>query len=178
MAWLAVLITVWGLASLYLVSDGAVAMAPDMLVLYVGGALAGMATLLFTILGSIRRSVAPMGRGRRWPWMVYAVVIIALVPSLCRYGVPFKVCLALSRDALIQEAQQIPRGARVDVPRWIGLLPVKRVDTAGTATRFLTGSCLVDDCGVAYSPDGEPPHTGRDTYQHLTGPWWSFVLRL
>ncbi len=178
MGWLAALVTAWGLASLYMVSDGAVSVLPDMLVLYVGGALAGMATLAFTLAGSIRRDGVPPARGRRWPWAVYAVVVIAVVPSLCRYGLPWKARLAGSRRALIEVAQHTPRGSRSDLPRWVGLLHVKRIDTAGGATRFLTGSCgLMEDCGVAYSPDSEPVATGRDGYQQIAGPWWSFFVR-
>jgi hypothetical protein len=31
---------------------------------------------------------------------------------------------------------------------------------------------LVDDCGVVYSPTGEPPVVGEDSYEHISGPWW------
>lgn len=39
--------------------------------------------------------------------------------------------------------------------------------------RFLTSSCgLVDQCGVVYSPAGQPPNRGEDSFTHLYGSWW------
>ncbi len=178
MAWLALLVTIWALSSMYLVSDGAISVALDMPVLYVGGALAAMATLGFTIAGSMNRQGASPTRGRRWPGLVYAVAVMAVVPSLCRYGFPLKARLYLSRHALIEAARQTPRGLRSDLPRWIGLLHVTRVDTVGPATRFRTGACgLADECGVTYSPQGEPAGTRQDRYQNIAGPWWAHLIR-
>lgn len=178
LGWLAGLVTTWALLSLYVVSDGAISVSVDMPVIYVGGALSGMATLGFTIAGSINRVGPPRQQGRRWPWLLSAVTIIAIVPSLCRYNIPLKARLALSRQALLEAARTTARNAHAPDPRWIGYFHVNRVDTVGSTTRFLTGSCgLADQCGVAHSPDGEPPGTRQDRYQKITGPWWSFVIR-
>jgi hypothetical protein len=176
LGWMVALVVAWGAWSLWLVSDGAVAVAPDMLVLYVGAALMGVTMLAWLVAGSIPRKGVPAETRRRWPYFVGALLVVAAVPSLCRYGTPFQVRLGRSKAALQEVALRTPRGFRSDAPRWVGLLRVQRIDTAGTATRFFTGPCdLGDLCGVTYGPDGAPAPVGRDRYVPLGGPWWSMA---
>lgn len=184
LGWLAALVTAWGASSLYLFSDGAIAMAPDMLVLYVGAAVVGMAILGWIIAGSVGQRDRQGASGqahrphRRWPWLAYAFLWVAVVPSLCRYAVPFKVRLGMSERALIQVAQHSGPDARAQLPGWIGWLHVSRVDAVGPTTRFFTGACAFgDECGVAYSPGGEPPRVPHERYERLRGPWWAVVAR-
>jgi hypothetical protein len=176
LGWMVTLVAAWGAWSLWLVSDGAVTVAPDMVDLYAGAALMGMTMLAWLIAGSVRRQGAPPDTRRRWPYFVCALAVVAVVPSLCRYGTPFRARLERSKAALEEVARRTPRGFRSDAPHWIGLLRVQRIDTAGTATRFFTGACdLGDVCGVTYGPDGVPPAVGRDRYKQIEGPWWSMV---
>ncbi len=176
LGWMVALVVAWGVWSLWLVSDGAVTVVPDMLVFYVGAALMGVTMLGWLVAGSVRREEAPAETRRRWPYFVCAGLVVAVVPSLCRYGTPFQARLGRSKAALEEVARRTPRGFRSAAPRWIGLLLVQRIDTAGTATRFFTGACALGDlCGVTYGPDGEPPAVGRDRYLLLEGPWWSMV---
>lgn len=173
LGWLAALVTGWAVAALSRFSDGAISVVPDMVVLYVGAAGAGMTTLVWIIAGSARRAAAPDGR-RRWPWLLYAAVLIAVVPSLCRYGVPFRARLAASEAALVDAA----RAAVATGPRWIGLLRIDRVEIVGGVPRFHLGACgLSERCALAYSPDRRPqPFTDGERYQRLRGPWWNVVV--
>jgi hypothetical protein len=165
--------------ALYTFSDGAISVYTDMVALYVGAGIVGTAALVALIAGSSARRGAPRLSGfQRWGPLALTLVVVAIVPSLCRYGVPFEVRLRRSEAALIAAARETPRGARAAGPRWIGLLRVEAIDTVGGATRFFTGSCgLAERCGVAHSPDGQPPLADEALYKQVRGPFWAFELR-
>jgi hypothetical protein len=172
--WLTLAATVWAVLTLWLFSDGAVAVAPDMIVLYVGGAALAFGTLVTLVTGSTVRWSRPR---RRWVALAYPVFLIALVAPACRYGAPFAARFALGRVALDQAAVQASSGEAPSGPRWIGTFRVARLERVGDAARFTIGPCSIDeDCGLLHRQQGEPPRRPGESVQHLAGPWWRFAV--
>ncbi len=173
--WLLLLTLAWATATLWSFSDGALSVYVDMVVLYLGAGLLGIAAIVTLVAGSVTKS-GERARGRgRWVPLTVTGVVMAVVPSLCRYNVPFKARFASSEPALLAAVKE---GAPASAPRWIGLFRVQHVDAAGGATRLTTGACgLAARCGVAYVRGGRPTVTEGATYKPLHGPWWLFEQR-
>lgn len=163
----------WAGATLWLFSDGATTTYGDMVVLYLGAAFVGTAALVTLIAGSASSARAGGTGRKRWLPLVLTLLLVALVPSLCRYALPFRARFALSEAALLAAARG--ESPSSEGPTWIGWLAVRHIDEAGGATRFTTGTCgLSARCGVAHAPDGRPQPTEGASYQPLRGPWWLF----
>jgi len=111
------------------------------------------------------------------------VVSIVLVASLCGYlinlypGVPFEFRFKLSQPALEKFVRQPVLDTDNATVHWAGLFPLREVDVAGNSIRMIVAECqLFDDCGFVYSPDGEPPRVGEDSYQEMpfTEDWYTW----
>jgi len=102
------------------------------------------------------------------------VVTIVLLGFLSGYlinlypGVPFEIRFKLSQPALGNFVRQPALNTDNAMVQWVGLFPLCEVDVAGTSIRMIVTEChLLDDCGFAYSPDGEPPRVSEDSYQKM-----------
>lgn len=118
-----------------------------------------------------RRRALPLRRSFPVPALLQGAVLLIAVAGI-RLDLPFRVRYTLSRAALQHAADDIRGGQSPTFPTWIGLFHVRAADSAGGAVRFVTGTCFLDECGLAHSRAGEPPRVGEDSYVHLTGPWW------
>jgi len=154
------------------VSDGAVSIF-DYLSYWYGGLLFGAATLATGVILVIRG----LRRGYR-PRQVIPLPILlqSAFLVLVFFGVSFDLAFAarflLSRAALQEADGEIRSGHRRARPGWIGLFQIREVNTAGSAVRFITGECFMDDCGFAFNSEGEPPRVGEDSYVHIEGSSW------
>ena len=55
----------------------------------------------------------------------------------------------------------------------LGLYRAKDIERIGEAVRFnVAPSGFGNKTGFVYSPAGQPPRLGEDTYSHLDGPWY------
>ncbi|MCG5052888.1 MAG: hypothetical protein KA712_08005 [Myxococcales bacterium] len=174
--WLVLLTFAWGAGTLLLFSDGAVSLYVDMVALYVGAVVVGMAALVTLIAGSVSRAGNPPGAPRRWLPLATTCLVMAIVPSLCRYAVPFSVRFSLSEQSLLAAVQH---ASSLQVkPGWIGWFDVRQVEFEDGTTLLATGVCAVKArCGIAYKADGRPSPTERTAYKAFRGPWWLFEQR-
>lgn len=90
-------------------------------------------------------------------------------------GAAFRVRFLLSRPAFDNYAQTAPenlRGGFTSGAR-VGLFWLREAEVLpGGIVRIITTDCMFDHCGVVYSPQGEPPRIGEDTYGSLGGSWY------
>lgn len=174
--WLVLLTVAWGAGTLLLFSDGAVSLYVDMVALYVGAVVVGTAALVTLIAGSVSRPGNPPGAPRRWLPLAITGLVMAIVPSLCRYAVPFSVRFSLSEQSLLAAVQQA--SSSEVKPGWIGWFDVRHVAFEGGTMHLTTGVCAVNArCGIAYKADGRPSPTERTAYKAFRGPWWLFEQR-
>jgi hypothetical protein len=163
---------VWGSIALVGASDGAMSMLDYLLYVY-GGIIFGAVTLVTVSVLLFRR----VRRRHRVRAPVRRLLVIQTVFLLgVHVGVSFDLAFAarfrMSRAALTRAATEIQSGRRTLRLGWIGFFNVREVDTVGRAVRFVTGTCMLDDCGLAFGPDAQPPAVGEDRYARLAGPWW------
>lgn len=172
---LLLLTIIWAGATLWFFSDGALSVYVDMVMLYLGAALLGTGAIVTLVAGSAsRRGARPTGP-QRWLPLAVAGIIMAAVPGMCRYGIPFSLRFALSERALSAAVEDMPN---TNTPRWIGLFQVQQVDHAGGAARLTTGACgLAARCGIAHEAKGRPQPVEGASYKALSGPWWLFEQR-
>ena len=114
---------------------------------------------------------------RRSPgiWLVVpAAVAVALLAGATHGALAFRVYL--SADALVRGAADLAAFPVSDLradPARVGLFRVREFQRFDDELRFLTNECgVVDECGVIYSPGGEPKRRGEDSFTPLYGPWW------
>jgi hypothetical protein len=93
-------------------------------------------------------------------------------------GTAFRARFVVSKPALARfvthQAQAIGRGHFTPGIR-VGLFRIREAEALpGGVVRLITTDCMFDDCGLAYSPAGEPPVVGEDTYSPLGKQWWQW----
>jgi hypothetical protein len=106
-------------------------------------------------------------------WLALPVVVLAAAVAVAT-DAPMKVRFELSQPAMDQAARDVLARKRdpAGIDR-IGLWEVDRAERVDGTFRFLVAeSGFLDPVGFAYSPRGEPPYVGEDSYWHLEGPWW------
>lgn len=166
---------IWGLYVLGYASDGAWSIADQLAFVY-GGIAFGLFGAAFFAVHAVRarRDTARPGLRRFLTMRVLAQpLFLGLVLLGAGTELAFRARFAVSRGALERYAAAMPAERTEQLgARWIGLFHVRSVDRAGESVRFFTGPCFLDDCGVAFSPAGEPPRIGEDSYEKLTGEWW------
>jgi len=105
------------------------------------------------------------------------VVLLACV-GMVWSGLGFRVRFLASRPALdrfVRDARPSMSRGEVAAGTRVGLFTVQEAELLpGGSVRLITTECMVvDDCGVAFSPDDTPPPVvGEDMYERLGGGWW------
>ena len=57
----------------------------------------------------------------------------------------------------------------------VGLFWLREAEVLpGGVVRLITTECMLDDCGLAYSPGGSPPVVGEDRYHPVGGRWYQW----
>ncbi|WP_139228174.1 hypothetical protein [Planctomicrobium piriforme] len=100
-----------------------------------------------------------------------AVGVVAL-------DVPQRIRLSLSSSALEKYVADVQAGTVAEQrygepPRRIGLYTVSETELLKDGVvRLITSSDGLDDVGLVFAKNSEPPVIGEDSYSHMTGPWW------
>jgi hypothetical protein len=173
---LVVLEIVWGISVVYGVSDGAWSVL-NSIAFFHGGIAFGVIGLVWFVV-AVRRALREHGRCIGWHLLsrsiLFQPLLLGLVFVLAFFGVAFRARFEISRPALERYVKAITeKQFRQSKVEWIGALRVTEVDRAGDSVRFITGPCMFDDCGIAYSASGvEPQRVGEDTYVRISETWW------
>ena len=171
-------IGVWALVVLWLGSDAGFNIVAFLVAEYGGLLLLGW-WLIRLVRWLMRRRRSPVvetesTRRRVLYWAWEPLTIVACF-AIAYTGVLFPARFAVSRPALDRYATEVRERGDSTPPagRLVGLFRVREVEllTDGVV-RLITTECMLDDCGMAYSPKGPPPVIGEDSYRHLTGNWW------
>jgi hypothetical protein len=145
-----------------------------MLWLLTYGAWLGLALAFAARLG-LALSTGGGLRGIRLRWARWAAVpaVVILTAVLVSAGAPLRYGLQLAKPAMAGFAAD--RDARP--PGWVGPYPVDAEHLDGGGARFKVKYSYLDldASGFAYSPGGPPPRIHEDYYEHLHGPWYSWV---
>jgi len=161
----------WGVAMLILDSGGS---SFESLLGYLFGGMAFIVVAVVLGVVSIVSAIRQRTRFTRVFPLPYVLLIAFL--ALVFVGVSLNGALWLrlqtSRGPLEAVAAKVQAGATPQTPLRVGSFRVRHIDTAGDSVRFIIGESLLDDLGIAYSPSGEPPDLGEDSYQHFGGDWW------
>jgi hypothetical protein len=163
----------WGGFMVYRASEGGLSMPAYTLYFY--GGLAFAVAFAVWCVAALTSAVIPGHRPFRAllsPIILGQAFILTAVFCAVSFGTGFYLRLAASKPAFRAEAMRIAAGGSDHVARWVGLFRVREADRAGTAVRFITAECGLDDCGVVYSPSSSPPRVGEDSYSDLGSGWW------
>lgn len=128
------------------------------------------------LLLALARRPGRDGLRRRWRQWLFAPVVAVFVAGNVALDAPLRMRHALSEPALRAAAEALIRGESVDPGRH-GLYVLTATEPLpGRAARFqVRGTGFLETSGFAYSPAGPPPARGSDRYEHLTGPWYTWV---
>jgi len=171
-------IGIWALVVLWLGSDAGFNMLAFLLAHFGGLLLLGWWAVRLVIWLTARprsqvgESVPIRRHFLRWLWEPVTIVACWAVAFT---GILFPARFAVSRPALDRYVTEVrERGDSTPPPgRIVGLFKVREVELRPDGVvRLITTSCMLDDCGMAYSPKGPPPVIGEDSYRHLSGNWW------
>jgi hypothetical protein len=168
-----VLTVLWLLAALCELSNADIGFEPFMVLMVGALVLAGLwglrAVLLlgrYVIKERLYRMAAP--------WVALPVAFaIALAATHTDIGLRLRV--KFSERALLSYAQSLEPGKQEQYPspgRRVGLFWITEAENVSGCARFITVNGFLDDYGLAYSAETEPPRVGEDFYRHLYGPWW------
>jgi hypothetical protein len=119
-----------------------------------------------------RRALPAKGTWRHWlviPALAATVVgfWFSSAPLYARFLVSRLVMNDLGAEVLASPGRAAPPNQR------LGLYWAKDIERVRGAVRFhVASSGFGNSVGFAYSPAGEPPQLGEDTYWHLEGPWY------
>jgi hypothetical protein len=115
------------------------------------------------------------GPRSRW-WLLAEPAALFACFALVWTGGAFRLRFALSRPALeryVRSAGEEKVDGRFATRKRVGLFWLRESEVLpGDVVRMITTPCMFDDCGVVYSPAGEPPRIGEDSYRALGGPWY------
>jgi hypothetical protein len=171
-------IGIWALAVLWLGSDAGFNMTAFLLTHFGGILLFGWWAVRLVFWFTVRRrsqvgeSVPVRRHVLRWLWEPVTIVACWAVAYT---GILFPARFAVSRPSLDRYVREVrERGDSTPPPgRIVGLFKVREVELRPDGVvRLITTSCMLDDCGMANSPKGQPPVIGEDSYRHLSGNWW------
>lgn len=168
----------WAVVVLWLGSDAGFNIFAFLLANYGGLILLGwwLARLVWWVARR-RRSPAdePVSTRRRVLRWLWEPVTIVACWAIVYTGILFPTRFAVSRPALERYARQVQERGDSAPPTGgiVGLFRLREVELLPNGVvRLITTSCMLDDCGVAYSPKGPPPVIGEDSYRRLSGNWW------
>lgn len=170
----AALAAVWGIWVLIASSAGGSLFG---YIAYFAGGLAFVLFSAITLVVLLIRGVRPRTTWWRVVPLPFSIPLLVLGFTFVamRTDSVSQARFALSRPALEAAAAEVRSGAHPSPPGWIGLYRVRETDKVDGAVRFIVGDSGLDDFGLVYSPSGRPPAIGEDTYEHIDGPWWSWV---
>ena len=161
-------VSVWSVATVWVFSAPDVSI-PELVTIAVGWyALGGF--WLARLIGGLVAGGWQVVRSS-WKWWASPALLVIVTSAAVVTHAPLMLRFNLSRDAMDAFAVQVMEGDDPD-PSRVGWFPVKRVETFPGGMRFITGDCMVDKCGFAYSPQGRPPRITEDSYFRLDGPWY------
>ncbi|WP_424527901.1 hypothetical protein ACOZ38_00625 [Sphaerisporangium viridialbum] len=133
------------------------------------------------VVAALRRDGRP-GLRRHWARWIAVPIAGALVAGLVVLDMPFRARFAFSEPHFTRLAQAVASGTEPGLrdSRWVGLFPVDNVQRLGGGILFdIEGTGFLDGYGIAWSPKGEPGpgEDGYDRvrYEHLEGPWYTFM---
>ena len=167
----------WALAVLWLGTDAGYSI-PAFLVAEMGGLLLLGWWLARVVWWWARRRRSPgrepLARGLflRRLWEPLTIVTCGMIAFT---GIGFPARFAMSRPALDRYVQELRARGDSTPPAGhvVGLFRLREVEVLpGGVVRLITTSCMMDNCGIAYSLNGPPPVIGEDSYRHLSGNWW------
>lgn len=172
------MIGTFALASLWLGSNAGLSFEALLVAQYGGLLLLGwwLVRLVRWLVTRRRTTIdEPVSPGRialRWLWEPLTIVgCWAIVLT----GIAFPLRFAASRPALDRYVAHIEQqgDATPSAGEIVGLFRLREVDVLpGGVVRLITTTCMLDDCGVVYSPNSAPPRIGEDVYRPLSGGWW------
>ena len=138
-----------------------------------GSALVLLLAGLAMIVAGVRR-----GLGVRSVLRTYAPTALVLTGTLLAIGflVPLKVRLFFGGPSLQHSgarlAQLPPSELAASRPR-VGSFRVREFARHYLELRFVTADCGgTATCGLVYSPGGQPPQRGNESFRPLYGFWW------
>jgi len=163
----------WALYLIVFASDAGLPLVPLLVTAWGAVGLLGIwlgRSLLRLFLLRRRRESTTSARAL----LLEPLAIVALAGAVFT-GIAFEGRFLLSRHALDRYVREVKpsgrKGSRASAR--VGLFYIRETERLpGGTVRFITSVCMFDDCGLAYSPSGEPPRIGEDIYHHLSGPWW------
>ncbi len=130
---------------------------------------------LFVYLIWSRKREPPV---RRRSWAVEPI-FVGIVVAAVLTGFAFRVRFLVSWPFLSHYVRVVQAGGLDgdDQPRpsLVGLFVVRETEALPNGVvRMITTTCGFDDCGLTYSPAGEPPRIGEDVYTSLGFGWWQW----
>lgn len=147
---------------------------PALLVLVWGGA----ALLALYALWSVLHVLATRGTARRRgiARLLAGPAAVLLTFTVTWIGGTFWVRFTISRpflDRLARDGGTAITAGTLGRGSHVGLFRLEEAEVLpGGTIRLITTDCMFDHCGVAFSPNGQPPVVGEDTYSPLSGHWW------
>jgi hypothetical protein len=166
----------WALTLLLMGSDAGLTLWALLLLMWGGPAVAIVAIIRLAV-GLARPHAAFRGRSVR----VFAaeVAVLALLACSVWSGLAFRARFVMSLPWLKAYVATVTTshssGAGVVVPRIVGLFRVREVEVLPEgAVRLITTECMLDHCGIVYSPARRPPVVGEDAYARLPFGWWQW----
>ena len=120
---------------------------------------------------------ATRGGPRRWIRLALLFpATVAVLAVLTWFGGTFWVRFMLSRPALdrfVRDSRPAILSGQFRPGVRVGLFRIQEAEVLpGGVVRLITTGCMFDDCGVVYSPSGDPPRVGEDYYSSLGQRWW------
>ena len=118
------------------------------------------------------------------PLLVFPAVV-GIIVAMAAFDLPLLTRLKASESDLLAFATRVvedPQEAE-GAPDIIGWFPIDDVThSAGTVFFWTHPGIGLYENGLAYSPDGEPPHEGCHGnpcwFSHLDGPWWVVTMHM
>jgi hypothetical protein len=139
----------------------------------------GLALLLFWLVRLVRhvRATRRSPAERHLKRVLWEPLVVLTCAALVWSGAGFRVRFIASEASLnqmVRAAHLSASAARGLVGTRVGLFTIREAEVLpGGTVRVITTSCMFDDCGVVFTPDGSPPpRIGEDSYSALGGGWW------
>lgn len=127
------------------------------------------------LLVAVVQRAGRAGLRRRWRQWLSVPAITLVVFANAALDAPLRMRLGLSEPALRAAAVALASGETIEPGRY-GLFALTAMERFPGGARFqVRNTGFLEVGGFAYSPAGPPPVLGSDRYEHLTGPWYSWV---
>lgn len=119
----------------------------------------------------------PRARARgnsKLSWLVLPCAFLLVLSAVVRPW-PLHVRFALSREAFERALIEVQNGRPWEGAKWVGLFPVRQVDTwsVPNGVCFIVGSSIADPVAICYDP--RRPQSSI-LHMSLAGPWYASEL--